>query len=123
KGIESTFTVTGQGGQAQAKADRTVTFDAVDFHFEHLDLTGITAGQTIRFQMTNSGDQPHEFEVLDSSGDALGEVAAVEKGEKGGATVTFEKAGTYTYQCILVDPTSKKQHTDLGMLGTFEVSA
>lgn len=123
KGIESGFTVTGDGGKTQAKAERTITFDAVDFHYEHLDLAGIMAGETIRFEMTNSGEQPHEFEVLDASGEPLGEVAAVEKGASGGATVTFDKAGTYTYQCILIDPASDKEHTDLGMIGTFEVKA
>lgn len=122
EGFESTFTVTGEGGKAQAAAERTITFDAVDFHYEDLDLTGISAGDTIRFEMSNSGEQPHEFEVLNPSGEPIGEVAAVAKGESGGATVTFEEAGTYSYQCILIDPDSMKEHTELGMVGTFEVA-
>ena len=123
QGIESEFTVTGEGGKAQAEPGRTVTFDAVDFHYEHLDLSGVMAGETIRFEMTNSGDQPHEFEVLNPLGEPIGEVAAVAKGKSGGATVTFDKAGTYSYQCILIDPETVKAHTDLGMIGTFKVSA
>lgn len=122
-GISQPFEVTGSGGTATAKADRTITFDAVDFTYKSLDLKGIAAGDTIRFVMENTGNQPHEFEVLDPKGDAIGEVAAVEKGKTGGATVTFEKAGTYTYQCILVDKASGKKHTMLGMTGTFEVSS
>ncbi len=51
----------------------------------------ITAGETIRFEMTNSGDQAHEFEVLLPDGEALGEVAAIEPGEEGGATMTFDR--------------------------------
>lgn len=122
-GISQAFEVTGSGGTQTAKADRTVTFDAVDFSYQNLDLKGIAAGDTIRFVMENTGDQPHEFEVLDPKGDAIGEVAAVEKGKSGGATITFDKAGTYTYQCILVDKETKKKHTMLGMTGTFEVAS
>lgn len=72
--------------------------------------------------MSNSGEQPHEFEVLNPSNEPIGEVAAVEKGDSGGATITFEEAGTYSYQCILIDPESKQPHTVLGMVGTFQVS-
>lgn len=121
-GITSDFTVTGEGGTAQAEPDRTITFDAVDFTYEDLDLTGITAGTTIRFEMTNSGDQPHEFEVLDPGGEAIGEVGATEPGKTGGATMTFAAPGKYTYQCILIDPKTGKKHTMLGMVGDFSVA-
>jgi plastocyanin len=122
-GIETEFTVSGKGGTPQAKADRTVTFDAADFTYQDLDLDGITKGTTVRFEMTNSGTQAHEFEVLDPSGEAIGEVAAIEPGKTGGATMTFEEAGTYTYQCILKDAKTHKAHDMLGMTGTFEVKA
>ena len=39
----------------------------------------------------------------------------------GGATMTFTAPGVHTYQCILVDPETDKPHTELGMIGTFEV--
>ena len=122
-GITTEFTVSGSGGAEQAAPDRTIRFDAVDFHYEDLDLDGIAKGDTIRFEMTNSADQPHEFEVLDPSGEAVGEVAAVAPGETGGATITFAEAGTYRYQCILVDEASGKKHTDLGMEGELDVAA
>lgn len=123
KGITTEFTVTGKGGTAQAKPSRTISFDAVDFHYEQLDLSGIEAGTTVRFEMTNSGDQPHEFEVLGPDGKAIGEVAAVDAGKEGGATITFAEPGTYRYQCILVDEETGKKHTMLGMEGDFEVEA
>jgi len=123
KGITSDFTVSGEGGTAVAEPDRTISFDAVDFTYEDLDLTDIATGDTIRFEMTNSGDQPHEFEVLNPDGDAVGEVAAVEPGETGGAVITFEDAGSYTYQCILVDPETDQKHSEMGMTGMFEVAA
>ncbi len=120
-GFSSTFTVTGEGGTAQASADRTIDFEATDFTYPDLDLAGITPGQTIRFEMTNRGSQAHEFEVLDAAGEALGEVASMEVGAQGGATITFADAGTYTFQCILIDPATDKPHTELGMTGTFVV--
>ncbi len=121
-GIESPFTATGDGGAEQAEADREIAFDAIDFDYENLDLTGIADGDTIRFVMTNAGEQAHEFEVLEPSDEPIGEVAATNPGDSGGATMTFEAPGVYTYQCILVDPDTGKPHTELGMIGTFEVT-
>jgi plastocyanin len=120
-GFESSFTAIGAGGTAQAEADREISFDAVDFGYENLDLSGITDGDTIRFAMTNNGEQPHEFEVIDPDGEPIGEVAAMNPGDSGGATLTFTAPGVYTYQCILVDPATDQPHTELGMIGTFDV--
>jgi len=122
-GFESPFTVTGEGGTAQAEPDREIGFRAVDFEYEDLDVSGIADGDTIRFAMDNVGEQPHEFEVLDPDGEPIGEVAATNPGESGGATMTFTAPGVYTYQCILVDPDTGEPHTELGMIGTFEVAA
>jgi len=121
-GIESPFTVVGEGGTAAPDADRETTLEAIDFEYEGLDTSGITSGATIRFVMTNSGQQPHEFEVLDPDGNPVGEIAAINPTGSGGATMTFETPGVYTYQCILRDPETGKPHTDLGMIGSFEVT-
>jgi len=123
EGITTTFTVRGEGGAVQAEPDREKEFDAVDFTYENLDLSDIVGGETIRFVMANEGTEPHEFEVLDPDGEALGEVAAIAPGESGGATISFDATGTYTYQCILVEPESGKTHAELGMTGSFEVPA
>ncbi len=122
-GFESPFTVTGDGGTAQAEAGREIAFDAIDFDYENLDVTGIADGDTIRFAMDNLGEQAHEFEVLDPTGEPIGEVAATNPGESGGATMTFTSPGVYTYQCILVDPATGQPHTELGMIGTFDVTS
>jgi plastocyanin len=121
-GFTTPFEVTGTGGAEKAEADRTITFEATDFTYVDLDLSGIRAGDTIRFEMANEGDQAHEFEVLDPSDEPLGEIAAMDPGDTGGATITFEQPGTYTYQCILIDPETDKRHSMLGMTGTFEVA-
>jgi plastocyanin len=121
-GFESPFTVTGDGGTAQAEPDREIAFESIDFEYENLDLTGIADGDTVRFAMDNIGEQAHEFEVLDPDGEPIGEVAATNPGESGGATMTFTAPGVYTYQCILVDPATNQPHTELGMIGTFDVA-
>ena len=121
EGHSTPFTVTGEGGADVAEADREISFDAVDFTYENLDLSDIVTGETIRFEMENKGDQPHEFEVLDPADEPVGEIAGIAAGFSGGATMTFEAPGVYTYQCILIDPETGKDHTKLGMIGTFEV--
>lgn len=122
-GFSSDFAVTGEGGTERAEPDRKITLDAHDFDYTGLEaLEDITLDETIRFQMTNSGEQPHEFEVIRPNGKALGEVAEIEPGEEGGATMTFDEPGKYMFQCIIVDEESDKPHTKLGMVGTFEVA-
>ena len=122
-GIESNFSVIGDGGTAQAAPDRTTSFEAVEFRYPDLSLDGIVAGETIRFEMSNTGSQPHEFEVLDPDGNAIGEVAAIEPGSLRWRDDDLRIPGVYRYQCILVDENTGKQHTELGMKGTFEVAA
>lgn len=121
-GFTADITVTGEGGTATKAPDRTLTFDAVDFHYTDLDLDTVTSGESIRFEMTNSGTQEHEFEVLDPGGNPVGEIAAVKPGATGGATIRFETAGEYSFQCILVDPATGHTHDVLGMKGTFTVT-
>jgi plastocyanin len=121
-GIETAFVVTGEGGTAQAEPDRTVNLEALEFRYPDLDTSAIVAGETIRFEMTNTGSQHHEFEVLGPDGKAIGEVASTDPGATGGATMTFTEPGTYIYRCILVDENTGKQHDELGMMGTFEVA-
>jgi len=120
-GVTSVITVAGEGGTAAGAPDRTLTFEAVDFQYTDLDLSEVTVGETIRFDMTNSGTEEHEFEVLDPDGNAIGEVAAVEPGGTGGATITFDAPGDYSFQCILVNQASGQPHSMLGMKGTFSV--
>ncbi len=123
EGFTTEFQVTGEGGTALRDPDRTISFEAVDFTYPDLDVSDIVDGETIRFEMTNNGDQQHEFEVLGPDGEPLGEVAAMDPGANGGATISFDEPGEYVYQCILIDPATKKAHTELGMEGTFDVPA
>jgi plastocyanin len=122
-GIESGFTVTGDGGTPPAEPDRTIAFESLEFRYPDLDVGDVVAGETIRFEMTNVGSQPHEFEVLDPDGNPIGEVASTDPKANRGATMTFESPGVYSFQCILVDENTGKEHSELGMKGTFEVAS
>lgn len=122
-GIESRFSVTGDGGTPQADPDRIVTFESVEFRYPDLDIGDVVAGETVRFEMTNVGTQPHEFEVLDPDGNTIGEVASTDPKATRGATLTFESPGVYSFQCILVDENTGKKHTELGMTGTIDVTS
>lgn len=121
KGFTSTFTVTGEGGYRDL-GDRKIAFDAVDFDYENLDLSDITSGSSIRFEMTNTGDQAHTFEVVDASGDAIGWIGSTEPGETGVEMMHFASRGKYFYRCTLVDAQSGKLNSMLGMNGSFTVT-
>lgn len=121
---ESTTTAEGPTEETQgATPDRIIEFESVDFGYETLDLSGIEAGETIRFVMENAGTEPHEFEVLGPDGEALGEVEKTAVGEVGEAVITFEEPGPHTYQCILSSEQHGEAHDALGMTGSFEVAA
>lgn len=100
-----------------------MAFQSVEFRYPDLDLDDIVAGETIRFEMTNVGSQPHEFEVLDPDGSPIGEVASTDPKANRGATMVFESPGVYSFQCILVDENTGKEHSELGMKGTVEVAS
>ena len=119
-GIRAKIEVAGHGGHeggAQAEATREVEIDAVDFKFDGMSGFTAKAGETIKFELINKGAVQHEFEVLDSTGKALGEVEPVDPGKEGEANITLPRAGTYTYVCDIED------HKAKGMSGTFTVTA
>ena len=115
-GIRTGIVVHGTGGTPAKAADREVEFEAKDFTYEGLNGFSVKTGETVKFEMDNEGPAQHEFEVLKPDGDALGEIGPTDKGEDGEVTLTFDKAGTYTYVCGIAD------HAARGMKGTFTVS-
>ena len=119
KGIRVPIKVSGKGGEQSsedAEADREVEIEAVEYKFHGLDGFTAKAFEIIEFKMANKGTEEHEFEVLDTDGNALGEVEPVAAGKEGEAYITFSKAGTYTYVCDIED------HEAKGMKGTFTVT-
>lgn len=116
RGIRTTINVTGEGG-GSAKASRELAVKAFDYGFTTpAELSGVKAGEKIQFELTNTGAEAHEFEVLGPDGATVGEVGETGPGKKGDGDVTFATAGTYTYRCAI------KDHEQRGMKGTFTVS-
>ena len=117
-GIRADITVTGEGGAVEAgnkPADRAVALTAFEYAYDLSD-PGIKAGETILFEMKNTGDKPHEFEVFTPDNKVVGEVAETDPGKTGKATLTFDKPGTYRFICDVED------HLSQGMKGTLTVA-
>ncbi len=117
KGIRTSIEVTGAGGaQGAADAiDREHDVVGIDFSFTGMDVFTGKAGETIEFYLQNNGTVEHEFEILDPSGKALGEVEPVAPGKKAEGVIALGGPGTYTYVCGI------EGHEEQGMKGTFTV--
>jgi len=115
RGIRTAIEVSGEGGES-AKPSRQIAVEAVDYSYAvPSSINGITAGETVEFELRNTGTHEHEFEVLDGDGRSVGEVGETQPGQTGEGDVTFSKPGTYTFRCALED------HEQRGMKGTFTV--
>ncbi|MCL5997190.1 MAG: hypothetical protein M1546_14215 [Chloroflexi bacterium] len=119
----------------EPKADVTITLK--DFQFE---ISGqLKAGKQV-VKVTNAGPQPHEIALIKlATGKTLDDVAAFMAKPEGqppyedaggmqglsigrSAWVTLDlEAGNYVALCHIPDPTSGKDHTDLGMVMPFTV--
>jgi uncharacterized cupredoxin-like copper-binding protein len=117
KGIRAPITVTGAGGEQGAADVVDREHDVIGRDFTFAGMEGFTgkAGETIEFYLQNDGTVEHEFEVLDPSGKALGEVEPVAPGNKGEGKITLGDAGAYTYVCGI------EGHPEQGMKGAFTV--
>jgi len=112
---------------------RTIEVRARDeFAFEPPEVD-VRAGETVRFVVTNEGEQPHEFVLgdeavqqehegqMDGSMDHgamdMGDMPALElaPGETEEATVTFREPGEVRFGCHVPG------HYDAGMVGTVVV--
>jgi uncharacterized cupredoxin-like copper-binding protein len=118
-GIRRRLVVTGvlkKGAAAPKAPDRALSMTSKDYSYDGLGGFTAKAGDTVAFSMHNEGEKEHEFEVLGANGKALGEIGPTKPGATGTVTLTFKKAGTYTYVCGIED------HEKRGMKGTFTVS-
>src|SRR5439155_8498909 len=105
-GIRRQLVVTGtpKKGAATPKApDRALTITSKDYSFDGLGGFAARAGETVAFSMHNEGEKEHEFEVRGANDKALGEIGPTKPGATGTVTLTFKKAGTYTYVCGIED--------------------
>ena len=100
----------------ESAADAVLEYSLVDYNFE--GPLEATAGKLF-FKATNNGTEDHELEILDSTGEALGEIVAMPP-EADGEFAAELAAGTYKFQCIL-ENSDGKPHTELGMVADFVV--
>jgi hypothetical protein len=101
----------------ESEADTVLTYSLVDYKFEGAGFEA-PAGKVF-FKATNNGTEEHELEVLDSTGEAVGEIVAMPPGEDGEFAAELA-AGNYKFQCIL-ENAEGKPHTELGMVADFVV--
>jgi uncharacterized cupredoxin-like copper-binding protein len=89
-------------------ASTTVKVTAVEFHFT-LSKSSAAPG-TVVFDVTNKGKLAHDFQIN-------GKVTSLlEPGQSGKLTVTFKKAGSYTYTRTIPG------HAAAGMKGKFKIT-
>jgi plastocyanin len=97
-------------------AGKTQPVTARDYAFGGLNGFAAKSGDTVKFTLANTGKAMHELEVVGPDGKGVGDTGHVMPGKSGEVTVTFAKAGKYTYLCGVED------HSARGMKGTFSVS-
>jgi len=124
-----------------SKATKTVKVAGEEIRYDVTSLT-LKTGDTITFQFTNKGEQPHEFTIGDAAyqetakqmmtmmtemgmdmtspeheaahADA-GNTVIVKPGETKSVTWKFTKPGEFVFACNFVG------HSEAGMLGTISV--
>lgn len=101
----------------EGDADAVLEYSLIDYEF--IGPLEATAGKLF-FKAVNDGTEDHELEILDPSGEAVGEIEAMPPGEEGEFAAELA-AGEYTFQCIL-ETADGQPHTELGMLADFVVS-
>jgi uncharacterized cupredoxin-like copper-binding protein len=125
-----------------AQASRTVTIEATEIRFD-LESLEAEVGETIRFVITNNGEQPHEFTIGDAAYQEnareimahmtemginmvspehaamhtkAGNTVVVPVGETKEIAWIFTKPGAFEFSCNFVG------HAEVGMVGTITVS-
>jgi plastocyanin len=97
------------GGSTEA---RIVEVTAKEYSFNG-DPGTIASGDTIEFDVSNTGVLEHSMEVLSSEGSSLGKTGRIEPGEREAVTVTFDEAGQYRLICDVDDHLSRGQSANI----------
>jgi len=125
-----------------SKATRTIDIEASEIMFNMTALE-VSAGETVRFVVSNKGEQPHEFTIgdgtyqelarrmmthmtemgLDASSsehtalhESAGNTVTLGVGETKEIVWTFTKAGTFEFSCNIPG------HSEVGMKGAIAVN-
>lgn len=128
-GMEPDIGALGEPADA-AEADRTIQLTATDALVFEPDAIEVQVGETVTFEIENTGTVDHEFvlgsadyqdeheEEMQSGEMAMGEPNELEvpAGETASLTWHFTEAGTTEYGC------HEPAHFPAGMVGTIRVS-
>ncbi|MER7757490.1 cupredoxin domain-containing protein [Kitasatospora sp. NPDC097643] len=97
--------------------DREIEVEATEYALEFEGMAKFTAktGERIEFQLENKGTVLHDLQFFGPDGTEVGQVAAVQPGQKGEAVITLTTPGTYTVKCGI------GSHAAHGMQTTFTV--
>lgn len=125
-----------------SKATRTIDIEASEIMFNKTALE-VSAGETVRFVVSNKGEQPHEFTIGDGAYQELarqmmthmtgmgmdassaehatihasaGNTVTLDAGETKEIVWTFTKAGAFEFSCNIPG------HSEAGMKGTIAVN-
>jgi hypothetical protein len=94
----------------ESEADTRVAVALQDFAFVGVPAT--VKGPKLLFSAENKGPSPHELEVVDAGGKAVGEIHEFPKGATKTLAVRLEP-GSYSLQCLVME--GDRTHADLGM--------
>jgi uncharacterized cupredoxin-like copper-binding protein len=112
QGMIEPFTVTGEAVEpAPVEADQTIGLENFAF-----DVPDEFTGQGT-FEVTNTGDQPHEWTIVGGTDDAqvgAGGLTTIAPGETGYVDLDLPP-GDYSFVCFVTDPESGNIHLQLGM--------
>lgn len=101
---------------ARAAATETVAISLVDFSF--VDMPATVKGPRVLFRANNNGPSPHEMEIVDQNGAAVGVIKPFVKGQRRELAIELQP-GTYTLRCLVKQ--GGETHAQLGMTSTFVV--
>jgi uncharacterized cupredoxin-like copper-binding protein len=98
---------------------RVIPLDATEFNFEP-NVFSVQQGETITFEITNTGGADHEFKVGPMQAafgdlDSAPEVAHIRPGSTASVTYTFSQPGPYALAC------HEPGHFEHGMFGFVDV--
>lgn len=94
---------------ATPEPTQTIQVSAGEYFFTSDVVPVITAGETVRFVVTNDGRLIHEMQVLDATGRVLGRTAELAPGESETLDVTFDEATPHQVICDVDDHLTQGQ--------------
>jgi uncharacterized cupredoxin-like copper-binding protein len=104
------------GCGATPEPSQTIEIRTGEFDFTSDVVPQIAAGDTVQFDVVNSGRLVHEMQVLDGTGVMLARTPRLAPGESSELVVTFDEAGPHQLICDVDD------HLMLGQRAGFTVT-